>query len=150
MRIRTFNLLVVIVLLSIGITSCKKPIGQAQRDLEQEYLSKYIAKYNPTVAAKSSGLYYIETKTPAATDSLIKKGDVVKVFYGGHLIENNATTGIGIVPTPFDSSGVFEPFTFTVGAGSVITGWDEAMTYMSDHGEAKLIIPSKLAYSGQA
>ena len=44
----------------------------------------------------------------------------------------------------------FEPFSFTVGAGGVIAGWDEAMTYMKDGSEAKLVIPSKLAYSSQA
>ena len=139
-----------VAMLAVVISSCKTPTGQAQRDLEQEYLSKYISKYHPTVAPKASGLYFIETKAGLATDSLIKAGDLVKVFYSGHLIEDDATKGIQDGFT-FDSIPVgYEPFSFTVGAGSVIAGWDEAMTYMKDGSEAKLVIPSKLAYSSQA
>jgi len=139
-----------VAMLAVVISSCKTPTGQAQRDLEQEYLTKYIAKYHPTVSSKKSGLYFIETKAGAATDSLIKAGDLVKVFYSGHLIEDDATKGIqdGYL---FDKMPVgYEPFSFTVGAGAVIAGWDEAMTYMKVGSEVKLVIPSKLAYSSQA
>ncbi|MCX6239959.1 MAG: FKBP-type peptidyl-prolyl cis-trans isomerase [Bacteroidia bacterium] len=150
MRIRLFNLFLVVSVLAIVIFSCSKPTGQAQRDLEQEYLSKYIAKYHPTVIRKSSGLYFIETKAGStAVADTIKKGDLVKVFYRGYLIEENDTVGIRD-GYEFDSSGEFEPFSFTVGAGSVIAGWDEAMLYMKDGSEAKLVIPSKLAYSSTA
>jgi len=150
MRIRLFNLFLVFALIAIVISSCKKPTGQAQRDLEQEYLTKYIAKYHPTVSPKASGLYFIETKAGStAPEDTIKKGDVVKVFYRGYLIEDNDTTGIGD-GYEFDASGEFEPFSFTVGAGSVIAGWDEGVTYMKDGSEAKLVVPSKLAYSSTA
>ena len=150
MRIRLFNLFMVVAALALVISSCKTPTGQAQRDLEQELLSKYIGKYHPTVKPKSSGLYFIETKAGStAVGDTIKKGDLVEVFYRGYLIENNDTTGIKD-GYEFDSSGEFEPFSFTVGAGAVIAGWDEAMTYMKDGSEAKLVIPSKLAYSSQA
>jgi FKBP-type peptidyl-prolyl cis-trans isomerase len=133
--------------LAIVISSCKKPTGQAQRDLEKEYLTKYIAKYHPTVKPKSSGLYFIETKAGStAAEDTIKAGDIVKVYYKGYLIEDDATKGIqdGYM---FDASGEYEPFSFTVGAGTVIAGWDEAMLYMKDGSEAKLVIPSKLAYA---
>jgi len=149
MRIRLFNMFLFVAMLAVVISSCKTPTGQAQRDLEQEYLSKYITKYHPTVTPKASGLYFIETKAGLATDSLIKAGDLVKVFYSGHLIEDDATTGIqdGYL---FDTMPVgYEPFSFTVGSGAVIAGWDEAMTYMKDGSQAKLVIPSKLAYSSQ-
>jgi len=150
MRIRLFNMFLFVAMLAVVISSCKTPTGQAQRDLEQEYLSKYITKYHPTVTPKSTGLYFIETKAGLATDSLIKAGDLVKVFYSGHLIEDDATNGIqdGYL---FDTMPVgYEPFSFTVGSGAVIAGWDEAMTYMKDGSQAKLVIPSKLAYSSQA
>jgi FKBP-type peptidyl-prolyl cis-trans isomerase len=151
MRIRLFNLFLVFALITVVISSCKTPIGQAQRDLEQEYLSKYVAKYLPNVTPKSSGLYFLETKagSTAAKDT-IKAGDVVEVFYRGYLITDDPTNGIqdGAM---FDEKPVgYEPFSFTVGAGAVITGWDEAITYMKDGSEAKLVIPSKLGYSGTA
>ena len=150
MRIRLFNMFLFVAMLAVVISSCKTPTGQAQRDLEQEHLSRYIAKYHPTVTPKASGLYFIETKAGIATDSLIKKGDLVKVYYRGYLIEDDPTNGIqdGL---EFDSNfDGYEPFSFTVGAGSVISGWDEAMTYMKDGSEAKLVIPSRLAYSSTA
>ena len=150
MRIRLFNLFLVFAFIAVVISSCKKPTGQAQRDLEQEYLSKYIAKYHSTVTPKASGLYFIETKAGStAPGDTIKAGDLVKVFYRGYLIQDNDTTGIGD-GYEFDHSGEFEPFSFTVGSSAVIAGWDEAMLYMKDGSEAKLVIPSKLAYSSTA
>ena len=149
MRIRLFNMFLFVAMLAIVISSCKTPTGQAQRDLEKELLTKYISKYHPTVTPKASGLYFIETKVGAPTDSLIKAGDLVKVYYSGHLMEDDPTNGIqdGLM---FDTYPVgYETFSVTVGAGTVIVGWDEAMTYMKEGSEAKLIIPSKLAYSSQ-
>jgi len=148
MRIRLFSLLLFVAVLAAVITSCKKDTAQSQSDLEQELLTKYIAKYHPTVTPKSSGLYYIETKAAATGAALISNGDVVNVFYSGYLIEDDATKGIQD-GYEFDHSGDITPYSFTVGAGTVIEGWDEAMTYMKDGSEAKLVIPSKLAYSGQ-
>ena len=149
MRIRLFNLFLVIAALAIVISSCKPPTGQAQRDLEQEYLTKYIAKYHPDINPKGTGLYFIDsTKVDTTGVPFIKAGDYVKVYYRGYLIEDDATNGIQD-GYEFDASGEFEPFAFTVGAGAVIAGWDEAMTYLKEGGEAKLVIPSKLAYSSQ-
>ncbi|NEW82082.1 MAG: FKBP-type peptidyl-prolyl cis-trans isomerase [Mariniphaga sp.] len=150
MRIRLFNMFLFAAMLAVAISSCKTPTGQAQRDLEQEYLSKYIAKYHSAVTPKATGLYFIETKAGVANDSLIKAGDLVKVYYRGYLITDDATKGIqdGL---EFDSNlEGYEPFSFTVGKGAVIAGWDEAITYMKVGSEAKLVIPSKLAYSSQS
>lgn len=140
-----------VAMLAIVVASCKTPTGQAQRDLEKELLTKYIGKYHPTVNPKRSGLYFIETKAGStAVEDTIKAGDLVEVFYSGYLIEDDDTVGIRD-GYQFDSlPDGFEPFSFTVGAGGVIAGWDEAMTYMKDGSEAKLVIPSKLAYSSQA
>lgn len=148
MRIRLFNLFMVVAILAFVTSSCKKPTGQAQRDLEQELLKKYIAKYHSTLTPKPSGLYFMETKAAPTDTVLIKPGDLIKVFYQGYLIEEDDTAGIRD-GYEFDNSGEFEPFSFTVGTGAVITGWDEALTYMKEGSEAKLVIPSKLAYSGQ-
>ena len=148
MRIRLFNMFLVFSVIMIAVTSCKSTTDQALRDQEATLLAKYIAKYHPNVTPKSSGLYFIETKAGPVGADTIKAGDLVKVYYKGYLITDDAAEGIKD-GYEFDASGEFEPFSFTVGAGSVLTGWDEGMTYMKDGSEAKFVIPSKLGYSSQ-
>lgn len=66
-----------------------------------------------------------------------KKGDKVTVKYRGSLLD-------GMV---FDETKEGTPdFTFTVGAGQVIAGWDEGFQLMKEGDKVKLIIPWNLAY----
>lgn len=46
----------------------------------------------------------------------------------------------------FDTSVGRQPFTFTVGAGQVIRGWDQGVPGMKVGGQRRLIIPPELAY----
>ncbi len=51
----------------------------------------------------------------------------------------------------FDSSySRNQPFSFTLGAGQVIKGWDEGVVGMKVGGKRKLIIPPSLGYGSQA
>ena len=69
-------------------------------------------------------------------------GDSVTVNYVGSL-----TNG-----TVFDASANHGTtgFTFTLGAGQVIKGWDEGLVGMKAGGKRKLIIPASLAYGNQS
>ena len=145
MKLRFIQILFITTAVVLAFTSCKKTNNQELRDNEKELLKKYIAKYHSDADPKPSGLYYIEEVAGDAAKDSIVAGDIVKVFYKGYLIEENDTVGIQD-GYQFDSSGTYEPFTFTVGAGQVITGWDEAIKYMKDGGKAKWIIPSSLGY----
>ena len=92
---------------------------------------------SPSAAAITtpSGLTYLITKK--GTGPQLKAGDTVILNYTGTL-----TNGV-----KFDSSHDHnEPFSFKLGAGRVITGWDEgvAKLHVGDH--AILVIPGKLAY----
>ena len=60
--------------------------------------------------------------------STVKNGDVVKVHYTGKLVNGEQ----------FDSSANREPLEFTVGAGQMIKGFDDAMPGMN-LGEKKTI-----------
>jgi peptidylprolyl isomerase len=67
-----------------------------------------------------------------------KSGDEVSVQYVGVNYKNGEE---------FDSSwSRNEPFTFTLGAGEVIPGWDQGVAGMKVGGRRELIIPPELAY----
>ena len=103
-------------------------------DEEIELLEQYLLDNNITTEPKESGLYYIETE--AGTGLQPQQGDSVFVHYTGKLIDG----------TVFDTSVGDSPFSFTLGTGHVIPGWDEGIAYMNEGGKATLIIPSKLGY----
>ena len=48
--------------------------------------------------------------------------------------------------TKFDSSVGGAPFTFDVGGGQVIQGWDEGVPGMKVGGKRKLVLPADLGY----
>lgn len=67
-----------------------------------------------------------------------KSGDEVTVQYVGVDYKNGQE---------FDSSwSRNEPFSFTLGAGEVIPGWDQGVEGMKVGGRRELIIPPELAY----
>jgi FKBP-type peptidyl-prolyl cis-trans isomerase len=145
MKAEKYIYVVLVAILVMAFASCKKTTLQEEISNEGVLLSKYLKKYHPNATPTSSGLYYIETAP--GTGTLIADTNYVKVFYRGYLIEDNDTMGIED-GYEFDKSGNYEPFGFTVGSSSVIAGWTEAIKLMKQGGQAKWIIPSKLAYAG--
>jgi peptidylprolyl isomerase len=93
----------------------------------------------PKFMTTTSGLKYADVKVGTGDEA--KKGDKVEVHYTGTLPDGKK----------FDSSlDRKEPFSFTVGAGMVIKGWDEGIAGMKVGGKRKLIIPPDLAYGNRA
>lgn len=71
-------------------------------------------------------------------------GDKVSVHYTGWLFDADAEQQRG---AKFDSSvDRGQPFTFTVGAGQVIRGWDEGVAGMQVGGKRVLMIPPSQGY----
>jgi FKBP-type peptidyl-prolyl cis-trans isomerase len=71
----------------------------------------------------------------------VTEGDTVSVHYictlqNGQEFDNSNKRG--------------EPFTFTVGAGQVIQGWDQGLVGMQVGGQRILVIPGELAYGNRA
>lgn len=82
-----------------------------------------------------SGLQYWDITE--GTGKVAKEGDGVRVHYTGWL-----TTG-----KKFDSSvDAGRPFTFVLGNGEVIKGWDEGVAGMKVGGKRQLRIPAALGY----
>lgn len=71
----------------------------------------------------------------------VKEGDTVTVNYVGTLQDG----------TQFDSSySRGTPFTFKLGEGTVIKGWDQGLVGMKVGGQRILVIPASLAYGDRA
>ncbi len=97
-----------------------------------------------------------EAPLPAVVDSLqiielvegdgaeALRGRTAVVHYTGWLYDPAAEDGKG---RKFDSSvDRGRPFSFEVGAGRVIRGWDAGVVGMRKGGKRRLIIPSDMAY----
>lgn len=66
-------------------------------------------------------------------------GKVVTVHYSGFLTDS----------TKFDSSVERDdPFSFLLGAGQVIPGWEEGLKLMKKGGKARFVVPPELGYGG--
>lgn len=109
------------------------------------------ARGHSTASSGSAGTGTSPSSTPSGlqiTDvkvgdgAVAQAGDTVSVTYTGTL-----TNG-----TVFDSSDQHggQPFSFTLGAGQVIQGWDKGLLGMKVGGERKLVIPPDLGYGSQA
>ena len=86
----------------------------------------------------ASGLTYIITQK--GTGAQLKTGDNVIINYTGLLTDG----------TKFDSSlDRSEPFSFALGAGEVIKGWDEGIGKLRVGDRATLIIPPALGYGAR-
>ena len=86
-----------------------------------------------------SGLKYVDIKVGTGDEA--KKGMSVTVHYTGWLYVK------GQRGAKFDSSvDSGRPFTFKLGAGEVIQGWDEGVAGMKVGGKRELFIPPKLGY----
>lgn len=90
----------------------------------------------------SSGLRYIDSE--AGGGDAAKAGDNVIVHYTGWLYVD------GEKGRKFDSSkDRNQPFSFPLGAGRVIGGWDEGVAGMRPGGKRTLIIPPALGYGAR-
>ncbi len=89
---------------------------------------------SPTERTTPSGLRITDLALGEGAEA--KSGQTVVVNYRGTLTNGKE----------FDSSYGRGPFSFPLGAGRVIRGWDEGVAGMKVGGKRKLVIPPDLAY----
>lgn len=117
------------------MTSESKADADRRMNEEPEVIKEYITRKEIKVAPTASGLYYIETEK--GNGPKVKKGQLVTMQYTGYLINGKK----------FDSSlDHGQPFSFTLGKGEVIGGWEEGVSMMNVGSSATFIIPSVLGY----
>ncbi len=101
--------------------------GQEQKTMEQNQI--------PKIGDDQIGI--IDVKVGEGQEA--KAGDVVSVQYVGLLTDG----------TQFDSSKDRGPFTFTLGKGDVIPGFDRGITGMKEGSVRRIVIPPALGYGAQ-
>jgi peptidylprolyl isomerase len=108
--------------MEVELVDVREPVAMTEVDAED---------YTTT----ESGLKYYDIVE--GDGEMPKTGQTVVVHYTGWL-ENSQQ---------FDSSVDRDsPFSFTIGQGSVIPGWDEGVATMKVGGKRQLVIPPELAY----
>ena len=128
---KIFTILMIIAV-SAGVSMAQTKKRTVRKTTAKKTMTTPIKQQGVTTA---SGLTYIITK--AGTGAQVKAGDEVIVNYTGLL-----TNG-----SKFDSSlDRGQPFSFPVGAGRVIKGWDEGLQKLKIGDHATLIIPAEIGY----
>ncbi|MEQ1759347.1 MAG: FKBP-type peptidyl-prolyl cis-trans isomerase [Vicinamibacterales bacterium] len=89
----------------------------------------------------------IKTDTTPGAGTEAAAGKAVTVHYTGWLYQDSAADKKG---SKFDSSrDRNEPFSFNLGAGEVIRGWDEGVAGMKVGGQRTLTIPPAMGYGAR-
>ena len=95
--------------------------------------------------ADSGGLIKIDVKTGTGKEAT--PGKMVSVHYTGWLFDKSVADNKG---KKFDSSRNRPGhFTFPLGAGRVIKGWDQGVQGMKVGGQRTLIIPPSMGYGAR-
>ncbi len=121
----------------------KAAAAKVAAEQEKGQLEEVIAKLkqeNPgkEIVKTASGMQYIVVK--GGEGAKPASGTTIKAHYTGKLVNGQV----------FDSSVQRgQPFSFPVGAGRVIKGWDEALADMQKGEKRVLILPPELAYGSR-
>ena len=113
-------------------------VAQAAADLSPVTPETTPAMSEANLVTTDSGLQY--TDVVEGTGAMPQAGQRVTVHYTGTLEDG----------TKFDSSrDRGRPFTFQIGVGQVIKGWDEGVGTMRVGGQRQLVIPADLGYGSR-
>lgn len=144
---KSYPYLLLLTLSASGCTASNKQEPEQPSTIE----TKKQESMNQTNQSKRittpSGLQYEVIKSSdQANAKKPEPGKSVTVHYTGWLAD---ATG-DAMGKEFDSSHKRnQPFTFTIGVGRVIKGWDEGVMDMKVGEKRKLIIPAELAYGSR-
>lgn len=125
MSLKPWLPILIVCLLLAGSLACSQPAPAASTTTATE-------------VTMPDGLKYTDETVGTGTEAT--PGKTVSVHYTGWLLDG----------TKFDSSrDRNQPFSFPLGGGRVIKGWDEGVAGMKVGGKRTLLIPPNLGYGAQ-
>ena len=113
--------LAIVAVLSLAVSGCNNTTGTGPTD------------YAP----------YSQTDLRLGTGTVAESGKSITVNYTGWLYDPDKGEQKGLI---FDTSLGRCTFTFVLGAGQVIPGWDQGLVGMQVGGLRRLVLPPSLAY----
>ena len=128
-----------IILFSIAlifITSCEGGYSDEEKALFDEEIQSIIKENGLQMDRLENGLY-IDIIHPGNGDELIKVTDEVTFYYTGYHSDGSV----------FQTIPANDPLNFPV--RSLIVGWQDALSFISEGGELKAIIPPHLGYGSK-
>jgi FKBP-type peptidyl-prolyl cis-trans isomerase len=102
--------------------------------------------FSMVVAGSALAQGLVKTDTVVGKGKEAVSGATVVVNYTGWLHDESAKNKRG---KQFDSSIGRGPFSFPLGAGRVIRGWDEGVAGMKVGGKRTLVIPPEMGYGAR-
>lgn len=93
----------------------------------------------------SANVPFSQTDVLLGTGTEATAGKTLTVKYTGWLYDTSQADKKGVI---FDTSIGGDAFSFVLGAGQVIPGWDQGLSGMRVGGLRRLIVPPSLAYGG--
>jgi FKBP-type peptidyl-prolyl cis-trans isomerase len=128
--------------LAIAVTGCggggdSSSDSTASGDSAESNLTDLSTKPDVTVPTGISPDKFAYKDLVEGTGPIAKSGDEVTVQYVGVGFDSEKE---------FDASWGGEPFSFPLGGGKVIQGWDQGVEGMKVGGRRELVIPGSLAY----
>lgn len=123
-----------ILLLTLAACAPEGPIDNAPPDIAT---ARFAASLEVDIAGSrrnDAGLYWRDLAP--GDGPVVQRGQTIAVYYDGRLPDG----------TRFDATSPGDPYTFMVGAGHVIAGWDQGIVGMRVGGKRQLIIPPALGY----
>ncbi len=136
--------------LKMQAESAKLLEEKSTTDLEE--IDAFLEENGIEAQIAESGLRYIVEKQ--GTGASIEPGDVVTVNYAGRLLEGTYfDTSIESVAKEqglYDERRApYKPFSFTIGRGQVIPGWDQGIPLFNVGGKGTIYIPSPMGYGSR-
>jgi FKBP-type peptidyl-prolyl cis-trans isomerase len=120
--------------------------AQDQNTKDEKILKDYFAKNHIKATRTPSGLYYVITKK--GTGENAKPGIPVSMNYMGKFLDGRIFDAN--IDEKYQSIPGKAPFSFILGTGQVIPGWDEGVQLLNKGSRATFYLPSALGYGAQA
>ncbi len=131
---RTFSFRFLLALLGLAAVFTASSAYAQREKLSPEDLAIVNQKW-PNAKKTITGLRFVITEP--GTGETAASGDLVSVLYKGSLINGTVFNEV------LDKAS---PFTFRLGRGNVIDGWDQGLRFMREGSKMTLIVPFELGY----